>query len=328
MGLALAVAAAAILLALVQFSDPAPADIASLQQRIAVARQNARGLAARLETRQAAMVQAAGRAAAAENRERQLRAALAHGRARADLLSRRTLLAKRALIEARRRLARARRLLAERLVDIYKSDGPDLSAVVLQADGFDDLVTRIHYWEAINRSDSRLAARLRLTRAEVSRRMVEVRAARDRWRAHNREVAIAREQIAAVAARARAEQARFARARAAQARALAALRGRISGWVSEVARLQRIQYAQARGVVGGWLGDFAIPISIVMCESGGNYRAVNPHSGAGGAYQILPSTWRQYGGRGRPQDASREEQDRVAAQVWARQGSGAWVCAH
>jgi hypothetical protein len=213
-------------------------------------------------------------------------------------------------------------------VDIYKSDTPDLTSAVLQANGFDDLVTRVRYWEDINRSDSRLAAHLRVVHVEVAGRMVAVRRARDRWRAHNREVAVARDQIAAVAARARTEQARLNRARAAQAKALRALRGRISGWVSEVARLQRIQYAQARGVVGAWLGDFAIPLSIVMCESGGNYRAVNPHSGAGGAYQILPSTWRTYGGRGRPQDASRHEQDRVAREVWAHQGSGAWVCAH
>ena len=37
-----------------------------------------------------------------------------------------------------------------------------------------------------------------------------------------------------------------------------------------------------------------------MCESGGNYGAVNPSSGAGGAYQILPSTWALYGGQGAP----------------------------
>src|SRR5437763_10177486 len=50
-------------------------------------------------------------------------------------------------------------------------------------------------------------------------------------------------------------------------------------------------------------GHYSIPASIVMCESGGNYRAVNTSTGAGGAYQILPSTWASYGGTGLPQDA-------------------------
>jgi hypothetical protein len=64
----------------------------------------------------------------------------------------------------------------------------------------------------------------------------------------------------------------------------------------------------------------------VQCESGGDYSAVNPSSGAGGAYQILPSTWHAYGGAGLPQDAPKAEQDRIAAEIYARQGSSAWVC--
>ncbi|MBV9748259.1 MAG: transglycosylase family protein, partial [Acetobacteraceae bacterium] len=38
-------------------------------------------------------------------------------------------------------------------------------------------------------------------------------------------------------------------------------------------------------------GGYSIPGYIVQCESGGNWHAVNPSSGAGGAYQIMPSTW-------------------------------------
>jgi muramidase (phage lysozyme) len=64
-----------------------------------------------------------------------------------------------------------------------------------------------------------------------------------------------------------------------------------------------------------------------MCESGGNFNAVNPSSGAGGAYQILPSTWRLYGGSGAPQDASPQDQSRVASQIWADSGPSAWECA-
>jgi Transglycosylase-like domain len=73
------------------------------------------------------------------------------------------------------------------------------------------------------------------------------------------------------------------------------------------------------GAYGGW----AIDPAIVMCESGGDYGAVNPSSGARGAYQILPSThasicpdlgWDPAG------------QDQCAARIMAQQGRGAWVC--
>jgi hypothetical protein len=73
-------------------------------------------------------------------------------------------------------------------------------------------------------------------------------------------------------------------------------------------------------------GGYTIPSSIVQCESGGDYSAVNSSSGAGGAYQILPSTWAAYGGEGSPQDAPKSEQDAIAARIYANQGPSAWSC--
>ncbi len=59
-------------------------------------------------------------------------------------------------------------------------------------------------------------------------------------------------------------------------------------------------------------------------ESGGSYTEVNPSSGAGGAYQFLPSTWRSNGGQGLPENASPAEQDRIAQKVYAEQGTAPW----
>ena len=75
---------------------------------------------------------------------------------------------------------------------------------------------------------------------------------------------------------------------------------------------------------GGW----AIPSYIVQCESGGNWGAVNPSSGAGGAYQIMPGTWRAYGGSGLPQNASPGQQSAIARKIWNSAGPSAWQCAH
>jgi len=84
--------------------------------------------------------------------------------------------------------------------------------------------------------------------------------------------------------------------------------------------------AGAYGASSTYSGGYSIPSSIVMCESGGNYSAVNPSSGAGGAYQILPSTWAAYGGQGLPQDAPPAEQNQIAAEIYATQGPSAWTC--
>lgn len=74
-------------------------------------------------------------------------------------------------------------------------------------------------------------------------------------------------------------------------------------------------------------GQYAIPTDIVMCESNGDYGAYNSSSAAGGAYQILPSTWEAYGGTGSPHTASPAEQDAVAARIWnGGAGRSQWAC--
>lgn len=73
-------------------------------------------------------------------------------------------------------------------------------------------------------------------------------------------------------------------------------------------------------------GGYSIPSYIVQCESGGDWHAVNPSSGAGGAYQLLPSTSVAYGGTATPQDMSPAQQSAVAARVWAASGASAWSC--
>lgn len=68
-----------------------------------------------------------------------------------------------------------------------------------------------------------------------------------------------------------------------------------------------------------------MPACTWVPESGGSYTAQNP-SGAGGKYQIMPSTWRAYGGvESNAADAPPAEQEAVARRVLAGQGLGAWV---
>jgi hypothetical protein len=63
---------------------------------------------------------------------------------------------------------------------------------------------------------------------------------------------------------------------------------------------------------------------IRSAESGGNYAAVNSSSGAGGAYQFMPSTWAALGGAGLPENAPPSEQDAMAQKLYARDGWAPW----
>lgn len=66
--------------------------------------------------------------------------------------------------------------------------------------------------------------------------------------------------------------------------------------------------------------------AVAACESGGNW-AIATGNGFYGGLQFTLSTWQANGGTGMPNQASREEQIRVANNVLATQGIGAWpVC--
>ncbi|MEV6134474.1 transglycosylase family protein [Nocardia sp. NPDC051990] len=65
---------------------------------------------------------------------------------------------------------------------------------------------------------------------------------------------------------------------------------------------------------------------VAQCESGGNW-GINTGNGYYGGLQFSQSTWAANGGAGSANNASKEEQIRVAENVLATQGRGAWpVC--
>jgi peptidoglycan hydrolase-like protein with peptidoglycan-binding domain len=66
---------------------------------------------------------------------------------------------------------------------------------------------------------------------------------------------------------------------------------------------------------------------IAQCESGGNPQAVGGGGRYRGKYQFSRETWAALGGSGDPAAAPEAEQDRRAAQLLARSGTGQWpVC--
>ncbi|HJY45511.1 MAG TPA: transglycosylase family protein [Propionibacteriaceae bacterium] len=62
---------------------------------------------------------------------------------------------------------------------------------------------------------------------------------------------------------------------------------------------------------------------LAQCESGGNW-SINTGNGYYGGLQFSLSTWRAYGGKGYPHQASRDEQIRIAKKLQAAAGWGSW----
>jgi peptidoglycan hydrolase CwlO-like protein len=308
------------------------ASISSLRQKLSAGRDEAGSLVSELQATQGELAAAEGEAATATARERKLTGLLASGEEKAARLAAEVRQTQRQLQRAKKRLRRARRVLATRLVAMYESGAPDTASVILAANSFDEMATRTEYLTRIQQSDSALAQRVAAVRRTVAvalRRVAELKARVD---SYNERLAAARSEVASVRAAAEGAAAHLQSVEAARQASLAKLKASIGTWVEEIqaakaAQAERISAEEAEGEVERWLGGpYAIPAYVVMCESGGNYGAVNPSSGAGGAYQILPSTWELYGGQGEPQSAPKAEQDRIAAEIWADSGPSAWVC--
>jgi septal ring factor EnvC (AmiA/AmiB activator) len=311
-------------------ADAAQADIASLQAQVDTARQEARTLASSLQMRTAELAAAQDRAASAGGRQAELEATLARGVARGRRLEAQVTAAQERLARAQERFRRTQGVLARRLVAIYKSDPPDLATVLLESDGFNDLLTRAAYLQEINQADDALVNRVQRLRDQVRGALQRVRVMRAQAAAEVERVAAARDEMAHIRAAATRRAAALAKARAAQEASLADVRSRVAGWTAQVRELQAAAGTpgDAAGAVQQWFGDFAIPKDIVICESGGNYGALNPSSGAGGAYQMLPETYEGLGGQhAAPHLAPKSEQDRLAAKLWdGGRGRGNWEC--
>jgi septal ring factor EnvC (AmiA/AmiB activator) len=321
-------AVALLSVALLAVASARAADIGALRDKVGGAREEAAALGAAIRDTQERLTATEAEAASAAARERHLSDLLAHGRERASRLAARVRRAQRHLTAERARLRRARQALAQRLVAIYMSGEPNTASIVLGSGDIDELEVRTEYLQRIEDSDTELAARVEQVRDEVRHELKLVAELKARVDAYNEELAAARAEIAAVRRRAEDAAAHLDALSAERSSSLAELKARIGEWVSEIEEAEAASREAAEETVGRWLGGpYSIPTYIVMCESGGNYSALNPSSGAGGAYQILPSTWALYGGQGAPQDAPKAEQDRIAAEIWADSGGSAWVCA-
>src|SRR3954454_3025832 len=73
------------------------------------------------------------------------------------------------LARLRARLAEARIALANRLVQLYKADKPDAVTVVLESNGFADLLERTEFMQRVSDQDARIIDRVRIARAQAVR---------------------------------------------------------------------------------------------------------------------------------------------------------------
>ncbi|HEX3292382.1 MAG TPA: transglycosylase family protein [Solirubrobacterales bacterium] len=296
----------------------------SLKDQIDSAKSNAGQLSDRVTAQTTRIVSLTEQAHQAGAQAMVVAAQVERTQARARELAAELRAAEAKLDRLRAEYAAAVKQLEQRLVAIYESDTPDEVTVLLNANGFDDLATRSAYLDALHDADRRVAAQVASLRDQVAEHVHQVAELKQQADAEAQQLSAERANLEASQEAANQAATAVATARAQTEASLSNARGQVADLEKQLAEQQASAGAGNPAYLGG---PYAIPTYIVMCESGGNYHALNSSSGAGGAYQILPSTWRAYGGQGAPQDAPKAEQDRIAAMIWRDSGPSAWACA-
>jgi murein DD-endopeptidase MepM/ murein hydrolase activator NlpD len=102
------------------------------------------------------------------------------------------------LVRLRARLAQARAALATRLVEIYQSDKPDLVSVVLNANGFADLIERADFIARISEQDRSIVTLVRNAKADAIATAHRLDALERRQQAVTAQILERRQEITAV----------------------------------------------------------------------------------------------------------------------------------
>jgi murein DD-endopeptidase MepM/ murein hydrolase activator NlpD len=122
-----------------------------------------------------------GQVAALRNREAQVEAELREAEQQLAI-------EKENLQIQRERLERELKVLRERLVAIYKTGEPDALTVVLESNGFDDILERYEYLERIQSQDANIVGSVRDLRNEAKATVDRITAVRDQIAAKEREL--------------------------------------------------------------------------------------------------------------------------------------------
>jgi murein DD-endopeptidase MepM/ murein hydrolase activator NlpD len=201
---------------------------------------------------------------------------------------------------ARARLARLRsllmiseRALADRLVEMYKADEPDALTVVLEADGFADLLERTEFLELVAEQDGRIVGRVRTLKGRAKRQARELAVLERRTEAAALAIRARRDELAAARGRIVRARNELQTTRDGRALSLARVRSsrvRLEGDLRELvaeegrvraalARARTASPSQARGGGGGSGPGAGVPVGVGPPVTSGSGQLAWPISG-------------------------------------------------
>ena len=192
------------------------------------------------------------------------------------------------LVRLRDQLGQARGALRDRLVELYKADQPDALTVVLEADGFDDLLERTDFLERLSDRDGNVLGRVRVLKAKAQKTEALLAQLQRERQAAAETILRRRDDIAATRDRLTTSQADLRTARGTRSAALARVRRTKHADQEDLASLQREQRkiearlaaaAPGAGPIRKGSGQLIWPVNGPITGAFGEQRPGHIHAG-------------------------------------------------
>jgi len=205
-------------------------------------------------------------------RQQELQSSLDAKRAELAIVQRKLREERARLTRLRARLLVVRRALADRLVELYKADAPDAITVVLESDGFADLLTRADFMERVSHQDSKIMAIVADAKADAISTAKRLDTLEKRQAKVAAQIENQRDEVSSIRVGLVDRRDRIQTARADKSRLLASSRDRRHDLEDDVAALQK-QQAKIQAKLAGYSGP--ITAGPVKPGSGGLIWPVN-----------------------------------------------------
>jgi murein DD-endopeptidase MepM/ murein hydrolase activator NlpD len=212
-----------------------------------------------------------GQISATERRLNQVQSSLDQQKEKLLAVRNRLEAARDRLERLRSRLATARTVLAKRLVEIYKADSPDALTVILESDGFGDLLERAEFLKRISDQDREITDQVRGLRDKAKDQAVQLADLEEQEQVVAERILRERDQVATVEHQLVGARDELASARADRRGALAQvqssrheLEGDLAALEKEQARVQAALQGAGQtfdGPVRQGSGTFVWPVS-------------------------------------------------------------------
>jgi murein DD-endopeptidase MepM/ murein hydrolase activator NlpD len=166
-------------------------------------------------------------------------------------------------------LAKAQKVLAARLVQMYKDGEPDVLTVVLESDGFEDLLERTQFLDRITDQDNQIITKVRTLKAQTTKQTKELARLQKQHKAAAAAIELRRNQVSAVKGRLVSSRSDLQSARDGRQVILSRVRStrhRLEGDLSKMqaqvaAQLRQAQQGPAAGPIRRGTGSMIWPVN-------------------------------------------------------------------